>query len=142
VIDGPLGSVGVLLASNVGEKVHNPAKELLKKNVPKGKNRSIFGSLGNVSNREKLLLSLGNKNHISLEVTSGLVVLAVRNSPGVVGDKKGRVKDPANNVVDSFRVREGTVTALVGKNPAASTKETLDEAISDPSNNSKRDPRD
>lgn len=142
VVGSPLVSVGVLLASNVGEKVHNPAKELLKKNVPKGKNGSVLGSLGDVSNREELLLSLGNENHISLEVTSSLVVLTVRDSPGVVGDKKGRVKDPANNVVDSLRVGESAVAALVGKNPAASTKETLDKAISNPSNNSKRDPRD
>lgn len=142
VVDNHLGSVRVLLASDVGEEVHNPAKELLEKNVPKSKDGGVLGSLGDVSNGKELLLGLGNKNHISLKVTSGLVMLTMRNSPGVVGDKKSRMKDPADNIINSLRVTEGTMTALVSQNPAAGTKKTLYKAIDNPSNNSKRNPGD
>lgn len=141
MVDSPLITVGVLLASHVSEQVHDPTKKLLKQNIVKSDNWGILDGFGNASNGEKLVLRLGNKHHITLQVTSGLVVLTVRDSPRMVRNQKSRVKDPADNIVDSLGVREGSVTTLVGQNPASSAKEALNKSVGNPGNDTEREPR-
>ena len=80
----------------------------------------------------KQLAGARNENHVSLHVGSSLVVLAVGDLPAEVRDKKSRVKDPTSHIVDQGRVRESTVTALVGDNPEASAEEALHGAVQAP----------
>lgn len=50
----------------------------------------------------------------------------------MVGYQKSRVEDPSDSVIDSARVRECTMSALVGKNPDTSAKQTLYNAVQSP----------
>jgi len=61
----------------------------------------------------QLRSSSGNKDLVSGQVAGGSVVLTVRDSPRVVGNKEDRVQDPSNKVVDALAGRVGLVTTLV-----------------------------
>lgn len=145
VVDHPLRVVRELLASNVGEEIHVPSKELLEDQVPQGGDWSIFSNLTDglpTAQFHNSFPGLGYKDSVTLKVAGRLVVLRVGDSPGVVRDEKSRVEDPADNVVDGLGVRKGTVATFVGQNPAASAKETVKEAVDGPSNDTSREPRD
>ena len=79
-----------------------------------------------------LLASFGNENHVTLHVSSSLVVLAVGNLPGKVRDKESRVADPASGVVENLRRGERLVPTLVSKDPEASTEKTLNDGVYSP----------
>jgi hypothetical protein len=78
------------------------------------------------------LTSLWDENHIALDVSSGLVVLAVGDFPREVRDEKSRVEDPANSVVQNLGRRESLMAALVRQDPDTGSKKTLKKSISGP----------
>lgn len=94
----------LVVASHVAEEVHWPAEKLLAHRVNKSSNWSLLSQLvnfmGEFSNaRSVFVTSLGNENHISVHVSSGLVVLAMGDLPGEVWHKKCGVTDPSSCIV-------------------------------------------
>jgi hypothetical protein len=88
--------------------------------------------------------SSGDKDLVSGHVSSGGVVLTVRDSPRVVRDKEDRVQDPSDKVVDALAGRVRLVTTLVTtsqsspqrnaheysrNDPETGTEETSDEGV-------------
>lgn len=129
----------VVVAGNVGQEVVGPTNELLTEKHEKGVNGSLLGQLRQLVDEFAetaglLLAGAGHKDHIALHVASGLVVLAVRHLPAEVGNEQSRVDDPADGVVVQLGGGEGLVTALVGKDPETSPKETLHEGVQTPEN--------
>lgn len=125
-----------LLTSDVGEKVHDPSKQLLSNQTVQGDNwrvRSNFLEDVSTSVLDENISSLRNEYHVSVHVASSLVVLRVRELPGEVRNEPERVQNPTNGVVNQTGVREGLVTTLVGQNPQTSTKKTLDNGVCGPS---------
>lgn len=129
----------VVVAGDIGQEVVGPADELLAEKHEESVDGSLLGQLRKLVNElaetgSLLLASAGHKDHVALHVASGLVVLAVGHLPAEVGNEQGRVDNPANRVVVQLGGREGLVTALVGKDPETSTKETLHEGVQTPEN--------
>lgn len=133
-----LGLLGVIVvASDVEEEVHGPAGKLLAKHVESGVDGGLLKKLvhlvdGSARAGSEDLASLRHEDHVALHVAGGLVVLAVADLPGEVGDEESRVAEPANRVVQGLAVRERLVTALVGKNPKTGTDKTLDDSVESP----------
>lgn len=133
----------VVVTSNVGEEVVGPPDELLAKEHHEGVDGGLFSQLRKfmdelAKTRGLLLASAGNKNHVTLHVASGLVVLAMRHLPAEVRDKQSRVNDPADNVVVKLGGGEGAVAAFVSQNPETRSEETLQEGIQAPKNEAYR----
>jgi hypothetical protein len=127
----------VVVASHVGEEVYGPAEKLLQNQVHGSENRGFLHEFRNLVDsladvRGILLASLGYEDHIAAEVTGGFVVLAVGDLPGKVRHQEGRVKDPANGVVENFGRRESLVAAFVSQNPHSSAEKTLHESVQSP----------
>lgn len=127
----------VVVAGDVGHEVVGPADELLTEEVDEGVDGGLFSQLGNLVGEladagSLLLAGARDEDHVALDVAGGLVVLAVGELPGEVGDEEGGVEDPADGVVDQPGRREGLVTALVGKNPETGAEETLHEGVQAP----------
>lgn len=131
----------VVVASDVGDQVVGPADQLLEDKHDEGESGSLLGQLGKFVDQfadavGMLLTSARNKDHVSLHVAGGLVVLAMGDLPAEVGHKERRVKDPSGEVVDKTRVGEGAVTALVGNDPETSPEETLENSVHAPEDSS------
>jgi hypothetical protein len=129
--------VVVVVASDVEEEVHGPATDLLADHVESGVDGSLLEKLvhlvdGSAGAGSEDLASLRHEDHVALHVAGGLVVLAVGDLPGEVGNEESRVAEPTNKVVQGLAVRERLVTALVGKNPETGTDETLDDSVESP----------
>jgi hypothetical protein len=127
----------VVVASDVGDEVHGPAAELLQHRVEEGRNGRLLGQLvqlvGELTDARGILVSrLGNKDHVALHVAGGLVVLAVGDLPGEVGDEKRGVGNEADRVVEHLGGREGLVAALVGHDPEAGAEQALDDRVAGP----------
>jgi len=133
-----LGLLGVVVvAGDVEEEVHGPASKLLTDHVDSGVDGSLLHELvhlvdGSAGAGSEDLAGLGDEDHVTLHVAGGLVVLAVADFPAEVRDEKSRVAEPTNGVVQGLAVREGLVTALVGKNPETGTDKTLDDGVESP----------
>ncbi|KAH3668267.1 hypothetical protein OGAPHI_002021 [Ogataea philodendri] len=114
---------GVFLTRNVGEQVPPPATKLLHQQTCKSLDRSVFSQLAELDPAVdpmiflKLLNSLWNKHHISSQVTSGLVVLAVTELPGEVWHVQVRMDDPAHSVVHSHVIGKSVMSAFMTHNP-------------------------
>jgi hypothetical protein len=131
----------VVVASDVGEEVVGPSDELLGNEHGESKGGSILGELGKLvghaaETRSLLLAGARDKDHVTLHVASGLMVLGVGDLPAKVGDEEGRVEEPAGNVVDEARVGKGAVAALVGNDPEAGGEQTLEDGIDGPKSTS------
>jgi len=143
-----VGSNGVTkLTGSVVDQVQGPTEELVHHHVEELEERRIFNSLselglsesGDVDTLDLLVLldsgvtqlrsSSGNKDLVSGHVASSGVVLTVRDSPRVVGNKEDRVQDPSNSVVDVLAGRVTLVTTLVSNDPKTGTKETSDKGV-------------
>ena len=129
--------VVVVVAGDVEEEVHGPASNLLTDHVDGGVDGSLLHEFvhlvdGSASAGSEDLTGLGDEDHVTLHVAGGLVVLAVGDLPGEVGDEESRVAEPTNEVVQGLAVRERLVTALVGKNPETGTDETLNDSVESP----------
>lgn len=127
----------VVVASDVGQEVVGPADELLADEHEQGVDGGLLGQLGQLvdklaETRSLLLAGAGHKDHVTLHVAGGLVVLAVGHLPAKVGDEQGRVDDPADGVVVQLGRGEGLVAALVGEDPKAGAKEALQEGVQAP----------
>lgn len=127
----------VVVTGDVGKEIHGPSEELLQENGGGRENRGFLHQftqfVDRLANaRSKFVTGLGNEDHITSDVTGGLVVFSVGDLPGEVGDKQGGMANPANGVVQSLGRGEGLVTALVGQNPDTGTKETLDDGVQTP----------
>lgn len=127
----------VIVTGLVGDDVQRPADQLLSNQVEKGGDGCLFGQLGQLVNHTAdpvgvLLAGAGHKDHVTLNVASGLVVLAVRHLPAEVRNEQARVENPADSVVDGLGGRESLVATLMGKNPEAGAKETLEHRVNGP----------
>lgn len=127
----------VVVASNVGEEVHGPTEQLLHDNVAGGQEGGLFEQLvqfmDSLANAGGILRTrLGDENHVTSDVTSGLVVLSVGDLPREVRDEQSRVADPTDSVVQPLGRRERLVTTLVSQNPDTGTEETLKNSVQAP----------
>lgn len=127
----------VVVASDIVDEVAGPADELLADEHGQGKGGSVLGELRQLVDQLAeagglLLAGAGDKDHVALYVASGLVVLAVGDLPGEVGNEQRRVEDPAGDVVDETRVGKGAVSAFMGNDPEAGAEETLEEGVDSP----------
>lgn len=109
----------VVVSRHVGEEVQPPPRQLLANQVEQSSNGGLLGQLVELVHEPGdaagvHLARLGDEDHVLLHVAGGLVVLAVRDLPGEVGNQQRGVADPADGVVDDFRGREGLVAAFVG----------------------------
>lgn len=133
----------VVVASDVGHEVVGPSDNLLENKHEESEDGSLLGQVSELvgelaETRSVLLASAGNKDHVTLHVASGLVVLAVGDLPAKVGNEEGRVEDPTSNVVDEARVGESTMTALVGNDPDTGSEKTLENSVHTPEESSHR----
>lgn len=76
----------VVVTGNIGDQIHGPAEQLLEKHVGGGQDGGLLHKLAQVMNGladtgSILLAGLGDKDHVTSKVTSGLVVLAVGDLP-------------------------------------------------------------
>lgn len=97
----------VIVASSIGEKVHWPAQEVFTDGADNGGDWGFLSQLMKFVNEFSdagsiILASLGYEDHITLHVSSCLVVLAVGDLPGEVWDKECRVADPTSRVVENL----------------------------------------
>lgn len=83
-----------------------------------------------------------NKDHVTLEVPSGLVMLSVRNLPRKVWNKQGRMAEPPDGVIEGLGGRERLMSALVCQHPETGTEKALDKGISSPKHSTNRGRRD
>lgn len=76
----------IVMTSDVAEKIHGPSKELLSERVEEGCNRSLLRQFVKFVDHFPdtagiYFAGLGEKDHITLHVSSGLVMLAVGDLP-------------------------------------------------------------
>lgn len=93
-----------VVTGDVGKQVQRPSDQLLADQVDHGSDGSLLGQLvklvgESTDARGVDLAGLGHEDHVTLEMTGGLVMLAVGNLPGEVRHQERRVEDPANGVV-------------------------------------------
>lgn len=127
----------VVVTRDVGEEVHGPPEQLLQDD---GEGRGNWGFLHQfielvdrlANARSELIPGLGDENHVTSNVTGGLVVLSVRDLPREVRDEQGRMTDPANSIVQPLGRREGLVTTLVSQHPDTRPEHTLDNGVQPP----------
>lgn len=127
----------VVMASDVGKQVHGPSEGLLADRVKEGGDGRLLGQLVELMDHPahtacELLAGLGNEHHVALHVSSGLVVLAVGDLPGEVGNEESGVADPASGIIEDLGGREGLVAALVCEHPQSCAEESLDHSVQGP----------
>ena len=132
-----------VVARHVGEEVVGPADDLLADEVDEGGNGRLLGQLVELVNETAhpsglLLAGARDEDHVALDVACRLVVLGVAELPAEVGDEESRVQDPADNVVEALRGREGAMAALMGKNPETGSEEALEEGVRTPEDDAGR----
>lgn len=138
-----LSLLGVIVVpGDVVDQVHGPAEKLLGDHVASGVDRGLLEELVHLVEQGTgaggvLLARPGHKDHVTLHVAGGLVVLAVADLPAEVGDEESRVADPANGVVQGLAGRERLVTALVGKDPETGSDKTLNDGVAGPEKGAK-----
>ena len=88
------------------------------------------------SARTVFVLGLWDKHHIALHVTSGFVVLAMRNLPGEIWYQKGGVTEEADSVVENFAGGKGLMTTLVSQHPETRTEKALHKGVQKPETSS------
>jgi hypothetical protein len=133
----------VVVAGDVGEKIHGPSEQLLKEEVGDGGDGGLLHQLiqivdGLANARSVLVPGLGHEHHVTGEVTSGLVMLAVGDLPGEVGHQQSGMADPADSVIQNLGGGESLVATLVSQNPDTGTDHTLDNGIDGPQDHSRR----
>lgn len=116
-----------IVSGDVGQKVVGPADELLEEEVQCRVDGSLFTELTEFLDHTPescglLLACSGKENHVTLDMSSGLVVGAVGKFPAEIGNKKSRVDDPAGEVVDECGRREGAVATFVSNDPQTGSK--------------------
>lgn len=131
----------LVVTGDVGQEVCGPATELLIEQVERSGQRSLLSQLiqlmDHLADSGSIgLTSLGNKDHVALHMTGGLVVLAVGDFPGEVRNHQQRVADPADGVVQYLAGGERLVAALVSQNPQTSAKQTLHKGVCGPETSS------
>ena len=130
-------SLVVVVARHVGHEIVGPANDLLADQVDEGGNWCLLSQfrqlVGEATKTAGLLFpGPGNEDHVTLNVSGGLVVLAVAHLPAEVGNKQGGVEDPADQIVDLLRRRESSVAALVSQHPETGAEQTLEERVHAP----------
>jgi len=139
-------AVVIVVSRNVGDEVSWPSEELLDEQVQSGVYGRLLTKLAEIFDRTAnfsgmLLACSGNVNHVTLHVASSLVVGTVGKLPAEIRYEKSRVKDPASDVADEARIREGAVTAFMSKDPNSCSEETLQDSIDTPEDESGRSRR-
>lgn len=130
-----------VMTGHVGRQIYQPATQLLSYQTSSGVNGRLLDKLGKLVDHATImgciLAACGwYEDHVTIQVAGCLVVLAMRDLPGEVRDQQGRVQDPSDSVVQLLRWGERLVTTLVGDDPEASAKETLDEGVQGPETSS------
>lgn len=127
----------VVVAGDVAQQIARPTAQLLLEEIHEGHDGRVLRQLGQLVRESAdvggvLLAPSGHEDHVPLQVAGGLVMLAVGDLPGEVGDQEGGMTDPTDGVVELLRRREGLVAAFVGEHPETGAEETLDEGIEGP----------
>ena len=127
----------VVVAGQVCEQVSRPASNLLSDEQRSGEDRCLLQQLVHLvheiaHSRGVLLASAWVEYHVPLDVTSGLVVLAMADLPAEVWDQESRVAEPADGIIQRLARRKGLMTTLVRQHPETCGEKTLDERISSP----------
>lgn len=135
------GPLAIVLARGVNSQVGGPTERELDEHPEKGHNGGLLVQVNGLILLDDILLlggqsnlgtGLGDKDLVLGHVSGGLMMLRVRDSPGVVGDQKERVQDPANGVVEGLGGRERLVAALVGKDPDTRADNALHHPVDRP----------
>lgn len=126
-----------VVAGDVGHEVVGPSDKLLPDEHGQSVNGSLLSELGDLMKKAAnalgvILSSARNEDHVTLHMSSGLVVLAVGDLPAEVWNEESRMEEPASCVVDQARRGEGAVAALVGNDPEPSPKESLHGCVQAP----------
>ena len=124
----------VVVASDVERDIQEPANKLLSNHMASGIEGSFFHQLRQLVGvvaipRGIHFAGFGHKDHVTIDMTSRLVMFAVRDLPRKVRNQQGGMTDPAHRVVEHFRWRERLMPTLVRQYPQASTEQALHEGI-------------
>lgn len=108
----------MIMTSDIGDQIQRPAEKLLSNGMDDGSDWSLLSQLVNLVNElvnssSVDLAGLGDKDHVTLHVTGGLVVLSMGDLPREVRDQKCRMTEPASCIIENLGWRERLVTALV-----------------------------
>jgi len=131
------------LSTRVEHEVEGPSKDLVEEQVPKNKNGCIFAkrfakfllaTAGYIESDDfsflldrwvtEFLSRLGYEHLITSHVSSRSVVLAVGDTPAVERDKKRRMQDPSDGIVDPLVRRETPMAAFVCNDPNTGSEKT------------------
>ena len=88
--------------------------------------------------RGMLFAGSRTEHHITLDVASGLVMLAMADLPAEVRDQQGRVAEPADCIIQPLAWRERLMPTFMGQYPKSGAEETLNECIGGPETSSQR----
>ena len=83
------------------------------------------------------ILGVWDESDISLDIVGCLVMLGVRDAPGMVRDQEKGVDKQSDAIVDGFGLGEGAVTGFVGEFPEAGEDEPLTKSVSNPAEEAK-----
>ena len=108
----------VVVAGQVLNQIQRPAGKLLSQERGSGVYWRLLHQLMHLMHEiahlgGMLLTSARYEDHVTLQVTGGLVVLAMADLPAEVWHKQSRVTEPTYGVVQRLAWREGLVTTLV-----------------------------
>jgi hypothetical protein len=136
-----LGTV-VFLSGQIEEQVAWPSEKLVDKIVPEGSNGGVLSQLCELDHVGLGLLTkvrldprlpgVGHESSVLLDITRGLVVLRVGETPRVEGNQQEGVHDQAHCIVQLLGFREGTVATFVSQNPDTGEDEPLDRGVGHP----------
>ena len=126
-----------VVSSHVCEQVGRPAAQLLADKVEGCCYGSLLGELVDFMEELAITRSIifsrrGDEDHVSLEVTSGLVVFAMRDLPRKIWHQQSRMAYETDSIVESLAGGERLVSAFVGQDPQSSTEKSLHERVDSP----------
>ena len=131
----------VVVSSDVCDQIGWPATNLLVDKMEEGVKWSLFGQFAELVDCLPdsgciLFASLGDEDHVTLDVASGFVMLAVGDLPREVGYEQRRVADPADGIIKRLRRRERLVSTFVCQHPQAGSEQALDYSVCRPQTSS------
>lgn len=132
-----VANTALVASRDVEEEVGLPAEELVGKQLDGGDNGRVLGELlkgldGDAHFIGHLLNGARNEDEVLVDVAGEAVVAGMRDLPGEIRNTKGRVAEPADDIVQTLVPREGAVATLVGENPQAGEDAALGSAVENP----------
>lgn len=116
-----------LLTANIVEHVSWPSAKLVYQTLVQCHNWGILSQVCKVNACwvaiwtmvvfDPVISRIRHKNNLALEITGGLVMMRVSNSPAVVWNHEEGMQQQAKSVVNSFGFAESAMAAFVCENP-------------------------